>query len=124
MNKDVIKKALKCCCNGDFGTACENCPYLNYPRCNDVLCEDALNLINEQEKEIERLRDENCELTKKLEARLTCDFVKTAQKQAQIDVLNELKTHSYYDDDYMDSYVFVSDIDELINEVQDAEDKG
>ena len=45
-------------------------------------------------------------------------------KQAQIDVLNELKTHSYFDDYYIDSYVFVSDIDELIKEVEDAEDKG
>lgn len=39
-------------------------------------------------------------------------------KQAKLEVLNELKTHSYYDDDYMDGYVFVSDIDELIKEVQ------
>lgn len=39
-------------------------------------------------------------------------------KQAKIDVLNKLKTYSYYDDDYMDSYVFVSDIDELIKEVE------
>ena len=45
-------------------------------------------------------------------------------KQAKIDVLNELKTHSYFDDYYIDSYVFVSDIDELIEEVQNGEDKG
>lgn len=38
-------------------------------------------------------------------------------KQAQIDVLNELKTRSYYDDNYMEGYVFVSDIDELIEEI-------
>ena len=45
--------------------------------------------LKAQEREIERLKAENCELTKKLEARLTCDFVKTAQKQAQIDILNK-----------------------------------
>lgn len=39
-------------------------------------------------------------------------------KQAKIDVLNELKTHSYYDDNYLDGYVFVSDIDELLEEVE------
>lgn len=39
-------------------------------------------------------------------------------KQAKIDVLNELKTYSYYDKDYMDSYVIVSDIDKLIDEVE------
>ena len=45
-------------------------------------------------------------------------------KQAKIDVLNELKTHSYFDDYYIDSYVFVSDIDELIKEVQNGDDKS
>lgn len=39
-------------------------------------------------------------------------------KQAQIDVLNKLKTHSYYDDNYLDGYVFVSDINELLEEVE------
>ena len=51
-------------------------------------------------------------------------------KQAQIDVLNELKkkTHNYYPS--IDSYcisqhiVLVRDIDELIKEVQNGEDKG
>lgn len=61
MNKDEIKKALECCCNSDFKTACRNCPYLTRPRCNDTLCKDALNLITEQEKEIERLKAENKE---------------------------------------------------------------
>ena len=44
-------------------------------------------------------------------------------KQAQIDILNELKTHSYYDDDYMEGYVFVNDIDELIEEVENETKK-
>ena len=43
-------------------------------------------------------------------------------KQAQIDVLNKVKTYSYCDNDFMDGkwhrYVFVSDIDELIKEVE------
>ena len=51
-------------------------------------------------------------------------------KQAQIDVLNELKkkTHNYYPS--IDSYcisqhiVLVRDIDELIKEVQNAEDNN
>ena len=75
-------------------------------------------LITEQEKEIERLKTENCELTKKLEARLTCDFVKTAQKQAQIEVLNRLKSLSIYDDNYLDGYVFIDDIEKLLEELK------
>lgn len=43
-------------------------------------------------------------------------------KQAQIDVLNKVKTYSYTDNDFLDGkwhrYVFVSDIDELIKEVE------
>lgn len=52
---------------------------------------NAFERLKAQEREIDRLKAENCELTKKLEARLTCDFVKTAQKQAEIDVLTKLK---------------------------------
>ena len=51
------------------------------------------------------------------------DKLKFEKKQAKIDVLNELKTHSYYDDNYMEGYVFVSDIEDLIEEVQNGEDK-
>ena len=70
---------------------------------DDCLCKENtiatshINKLVEQDKEI-----------KKLEQQV---------KQAKVDILNELKTHSYYDDDYMDSYVFVSDIDELIEEI-------
>ena len=78
--------------------------------------------VSEYKAEIEQLKAENYELTKKLEARLTCDFVKTAQKHAKIDVLNKVKTYSYCDNVFMDGkwhrYVFVSDIDELIKEVE------
>ena len=49
-------------------------------------------------------------------------------KQAQIDVLNKLKKRartSYVLDDFiLGSVVFSKDIDELIKEVQNAEDKG
>ena len=49
------------------------------------------------------------------------DSLNRIVKQAKIDVLNELKTHSYYDDNYMEGYVFVSDIDELIKEVENEQ---
>lgn len=81
----------------------------------------------EQEQEIKRLEDENYELTKKLEARLTCDFVKTAQKQAKIDVLNKAKERiktaidTYYNSDGGGYYLAedaIDDIDGLIEEVE------
>lgn len=55
MNKDEIKKALRCCSAVGFETSCSDCPY-SY-RCND-LSKDALNIITEQEKEIEQLTRE------------------------------------------------------------------
>ena len=45
-------------------------------------------------------------------------------KQAKIDVLNKLKSSAIYDDNYLDGYVFIDDVNKLIEEVEDAEDKG
>lgn len=106
MTKDEIKKALDCCANPSI-SYCKDCPYANcgkFDCCNGKMCKDALNIITEQEKEIEQLQEE--------------------KKQAQIDVLNELKkkTHNYYPS--IDSYcisqhvVLVRDIDDLIEEVE------
>lgn len=72
-----------------------------YELCADELIKRGYGDVSEYKSEIERLKEE--------------------VKQAKIDVLNELKTHSYYDDNYMEGYVFVSNIDDLIEEVQNAE---
>ena len=45
-------------------------------------------------------------------------------KQAKIDVLNKLKSSAVYDDNYLDGYVFIDDVNKLIEEVQNVEDKG
>ena len=62
MNKDKIKKyeikkGLECCSVIRFETGCSDCPY-RY-RCS-ALYRDALNIITEQEKEIDALK-EKCE---------------------------------------------------------------
>ena len=106
MTQDEIKKALEIC--ADISIPCNDCPYDAVGKCNDTLCADTLKFIIEQEKEIERLKAE--------------------VKQAQIDVLNKLKKRartSYVLDDFiLGSVVFSKDIDELIKEVQNGEDKG
>lgn len=73
-----------------------------YELCADELIKRGYGDVSEYKAEIERLKAE--------------------VKQAKIDVLNELKTHSYYDDNYMEGYVFVSNIDDLIEEVENAKD--
>lgn len=134
MTKDEIKKGLECCCNRDFKTACRNCSYLTCPGCNDTLCKDALNLITEQEKEIDALKAENEELTKVVSSKVydlidntkeIADAREAWERQAKIDVLNELK------DGYGLYYLSVLGVKErmlayilnpMIEELQNAED--
>lgn len=85
MNKDDIKKALGYCSNTQCPRS-EKCPYNAEFDCADILCKDALNLITEQEKEIERLKAENACLLKACEEQFTfdtkeiknCDYVVNA----------------------------------------------
>lgn len=56
MTDGEIKKALECCIIGD----CQGCIYgkTDQVRCRDNLMQNALNLINRQQAEIERLKKE------------------------------------------------------------------
>ena len=140
MTKDEIKKALECCSNPSINS-CKDCPYNNkgeFSCCDGEMCKDALNLITEQEKKIERLKDENKEnCWKCIEAKRVTeeDYAKLQElfanyqiasdkemiaqvKQAKIDVLNRLKSLSIYDDNYLDGYVFIDDIDKLLEEYE------
>lgn len=103
---DELEKCRKC--PAWSGTDCTRNPYI------EGCLDDKVNLKNE----IKRLEKENEQLKAKLEARLTCDFVRTAQKQAQIEVLNRLKSLSIYDDNYLDGYVFIDDIEKLLEELK------
>lgn len=103
---DEFEKCRKC--PAWSGIDCTRNPY------TEGCLDDKVNLKNE----IKRLEKENEQLKAKLETRLTCDFVKTAQKQAQIEVLNRLKSLSIYDDNYLDGYVFIDDIEKLLEELK------
>ncbi len=75
--------------------------------------------LKRQQAEIERLKDENCELTEKLKARLTCDFVKTAQKQAVQEFIDELRNRCSEVKGYHYSFGNISGvIEELLEEVE------
>ena len=119
MTQDEIKKALEICT--DIYAPCNGCPYEMCTNCDNTLHTDALNVIIEQEKEIERLRTTlgqcNTELNSALESlknqcreigELKDDYAKLQElfaqyqmasdkeiraqiKQAKIDVLYELK---------------------------------
>ena len=52
IKKDEIKRGLECCAGVGSETSCNDCSYCY--RCG-ALAKDALKIITEQEKEIERL---------------------------------------------------------------------
>ena len=76
---DEFEKCRKC--PAWSGTDCTRNPY------TEGCLDDKVNLKNE----IKRLEKENEELKAKLEARLTCNFVKTAQTHAVQDFVEKLK---------------------------------
>lgn len=97
MTKEDIKKALEFCAKDNY-YFCGGCSYDDVRNCNDKLKTDALNVIIEQEREIERLKAE--------------------VKQAKIDVLKELKTRHDYAIKYMGYPWDISQpLEELIAEV-------
>ena len=122
MNKDAIKKALRYCASDSIAD-CKACPYAdNGPfACSISMYKDACALITEQEKEIERLKDDYAKLQELFaQYQMASDKEIRAQiKQAKIDVLYELKekrTTVFIDIDKVDEAVFIDDIDELLKE--------
>ena len=107
MTKEDVKKRLECVARITG---------------NDLLV-DAYKIITEQEKSLQEAQDNILSL-----AQQNQEYREQQVKQAKIDVLNKLKKRartSYVLDDFiLGSVVFSKDIDELIEEVQNAEDKG
>ena len=91
MTKEDIKKALEICTDLDY--SCDNCPYDTVRNCNDRLCNDARELITEQEKEIKRLKAENDTNMQYIRMMGIQSHIKTSNervKQAQTDTINTI----------------------------------
>ncbi len=117
MTKEDIKKALECCSNPNTGS-CKDCPYNDNDEFHCAygeMCKDALNLINEQEKSIQMAQDNILSV-----AQQNQEYREQQVKQAQIDVLNELKVRHDYANIAMGYpwWDVSQQIDELITEVQ------
>ena len=109
----------------------ENTRYITCPECfAEALYNAGYGDVSEYKSEIERLRTTlgqcNTELNSALESlKSQCREIgalKAGTKQAKIDVLNELKEKCKFDGHTV--AVYKNDIDELIKEVQNGEDKG
>lgn len=121
MNKDEIKKTLKTC-NPTYYN-CKICPYKSVERCVDTMNNDALNLITEQEKEIEQLKDDYAKLQELFaQYQMASDKEIRAQiKQAKIELLKELIDG--YGQDYishvgLEKYKVWRVLKEMIEELQ------
>ena len=144
MTKDEIKKAFAICCSVQD---CTGCPILDMEKQNGLGCKfnlftRVIDTVSEQEKEIKRLRTTlgqcNTELNSALESlKSQCREIgelKAKVKQAQIDILNKANerlnvvSRELGDDCDLCGVSAVCscrcEINELIKEVQNAEDKG
>ena len=101
-----IKKALENCSDWD---TCLKCPYFNNGNrnCSDKMQLDALNLITEQEKEIERLKEETSNIRKETAKEI---YEKTKEKDSYLLAWE-------YGEGYLDC---LKNLEEVINEY-DAE---
>ena len=123
MTKDEIKKALEFCAQDNY-YFCGGCSYDDVRNCNDKLKTDALNVIIEQEREIERLKAENDTNMQYIRMMGIQSHIKTSNeqvKQAKIDVLNKFKQKYGFYSCYAWSSVVKSlteIIDEFIKEVE------
>lgn len=142
MNKEDIKKAFDICY--DIQQGCTDCPLLKLERQNGAGCKynlfvSVIDLITEQEKEIEQfktsnqnaidkinelqkeinaLQEENRRLDEYVSCTLSAQEFDEEIKQAKIDVLNELKRQAEHCDQWNCEVVPTRYIDEMIEEVE------
>lgn len=126
MTKEDIKKALEFCDRDDY-FFCGGCAYDNVRNCHYKLKTDALNIIIEQEKEIERLKDDYSKLQEQFAQYQMASGkeITTQVRRAKIEVLNELKPllEGYIHTNTGESlYVYTCKMFNI--EVQNGEDKG
>lgn len=126
MTKDEIKKAFDICFSAQ--KSCNGCPLLGLEKQNGRGCKynlftSVIDLITEQEKDIERLKAENEELTKVVSSKVydlidktkeIADAREAWEKQAKIEVLNELKERIPL---AMSKQYVCAQIDEMIKEL-------
>ncbi|MBE6767366.1 MAG: hypothetical protein E7549_00470 [Ruminococcaceae bacterium] len=102
MTDNEIVKALECCANNPNDSVCyeSKCPLFGQ-KCIDVLSKNALDLINRQKAEIERLQKHNTKMAHKH----YCDGIK--------EFAERLKAHSRYPN----GTIYAEHIDNLVKEM-------
>ena len=131
MTDNEIIKALECCIGGYGVRNCDDCSMHGKVGCIEALPEFALDLINRQKAEIERLEKENAKQKAMLEAidnemlplPFETDFdkaIKTAKSEAIKEFVHRLKDRVVQKYEYTDTRIF-EEIDNLVKEMTEVE---
>lgn len=124
MTDNEIIRALECCVKTEFISDCAKCEMFAFD-CKDILIENALDLINRQKAEIERLQKDlmKCKLEKEMLYQVS-DEIKFVAIKEFAERLRK-KCHNYYPS--IDSYcvsryaVEIADIDNLVKEMTEVD---
>lgn len=110
MTDNEIIKALECC--KDSSMPCKDCPYAECDSkrgCVSEMCEDALDLINRQKADIEKLRENNKAIMQTMadvHTEAIKEFAETVKKN-HLMLFNNIYSHK----DFVDA------IDRLVKEM-------
>ena len=115
-----IKKALECCVNTTFISDCAKCKMFAFD-CKDKLIESALDLINRQKAEIERLEKVRKDEVEKLMSVIDRTIAE-AKAEAYKEFAERLKKTFPKDDFLRSTKRIAEDIDNLLKELV-GEDK-
>ena len=114
MNDNDIIKALECCSSNRVG--CPECPAYNYGsgQCVDEILQHAIDLINRQRTEIERL--------KAGEYRYIGETVQNARIEAIEDFAEKIKEERLaITNAYLSEFYFYKVIDRIVKEMTEGE---
>lgn len=129
MTDEQIIKALECCATDD-GDDCSQCPYGNIVYksgnggCVNRCRKDALDLVNRQKKEIERLKRENTILSKNADTAFQDGWDENRdlfKKEVEPEIRNETKEFAkFLIEKSKDGKIFISDIPDYVKEMTEA----
>ena len=128
MTDAEIKKALGCCSRSKWGDKCAECFYLECDSekgCRQELCEDAIDLINRQQAEIERLksRDMQVEVSDMLEKEIKAEAIKEFWRQRPPQLNPNTKGKEQYSKGWNDCISFFAEEYEVFFGVKERDVK-
>lgn len=125
LSDNKIIKALECCAKSSWLNDCDGCPCfdpkedIQTSECQERLMKYALDLINSQKAEIERLKKDKYKLQKALNQSEDYRVIAKAEAYKEfVERLKEMATQGFWE---TDAYVGAEQIDNLVKEFEKKE---